>query len=240
MSNEQQTDSGSQVTLAMVLEALAFAAETPVSIEQICNTYAEVNGLDTLPSEEEVEKALDMLNASFEERGHSLRIQTWAGGFRMATTALVAPFLETFFRRERARRLTRPLMETLAIIAYKQPSARAEIDAIRGVDSGYSIRKLLSLDLISIIGRAEVAGRPMLYATTDRFLEEFGLKDLSGLPTLREAEELLGDVKFDQERLRILMSDSVDTSDQEYVNDSSNDQQKTLPKHDASPETEAQ
>ena len=122
----------------------------------------------------------------------------------MATTPSLAPFLEAFFRRERSRRLTKPLMETLAIIAYRQPSTRAEIDAIRGVDSGYAIRKLLSLDLISITGRADVVGRPMLYATTDRFLEQFGLKDLDGLPDLKQAEELLEDVNFDEERLALL------------------------------------
>ncbi len=195
--SSSETQHSREVTLAMALQALAFASETPVRITQICAVYAEVLGMDTPPGEREAEEALEMLNASFEEGGHALRIQSWAGGLRMATVAAAAPFLEAFFRRERERRLTKPLMETLAIIAYKQPSTRADVDAVRGVDSGYSIRKLLSLDLVCITGRAEVAGRPMLYATTDRFLEEFGLKDLDGLPSLREAEELLGDTNFD-------------------------------------------
>ncbi|MCY4159227.1 MAG: SMC-Scp complex subunit ScpB [Bacteroidetes bacterium] len=223
MSTEKKIGFDNRVSLAMVLEALAFASETPVSVDQVCNIYAELSGDDAIPNEKAVEDALETLNASFEKEGHALRIHTWAGGLRMATTSAVAPFLEAFFRRERARRLTRPLMETLAIIAYKQPSTRAEIDAIRGVDSGYSIRKLLSLNLVAITGRAEVAGRPMLYATTNRFLEEFGIKDLNGLPTLREAEELLGDTNFDQERLRLLVADGASSIDQKVADNSLDD-----------------
>ncbi len=203
--------------MEMVLEALAFAAETPVSAAQICSVYAEVATSDDIPTEEAVQEAVELLNASFEQQGRALRIQKWAGGLRMATTETVAPFLETFFRRERARRLTRPLMETLAIIAYRQPTTKVEVDAVRGVDSGYAIRKLLSLDLLSITGRAEVAGRPILYRTTDRFLEEFGLNDLEGLPNLRQAEELLGEANFDQERLRLLMANGIDHGDQKPV-----------------------
>lgn len=203
--------------MEMVLEALAFAAETPVSAAQICSVYAEVAASNDIPTEEAVQEAVELLNASFEQQGRALRIQKWAGGLRMATTETVAPFLETFFRRERARRLTRPLMETLAIIAYRQPTTKVEVDAVRGVDSGYAIRKLLSLDLLCITGRAEVAGRPILYRTTDRFLEEFGLNDLEGLPNLRQAEELLGEANFDQERLRLLMANGIDHGDQKPV-----------------------
>ena len=209
--------------MEMVLEALAFAAETPVSAAQIRSVYAEVAASDDIPTEEAVQEAVELLNASFEQQGRALRIQKWAGGLRMATTETVAPFLETFFRRERARRLTRPLMETLAIIAYRQPTTKVEVDAVRGVDSGYAIRKLLSLDLLSITGRAEVAGRPILYRTTDRFLEEFGLNDLEGLPNLRQAEELLGEANFDQERLRLLMANGIDHGDQKPVEHTSDE-----------------
>ena len=227
MCDSKQKASNAGVTLGMVLEALTFAAETPVSVEQICSVYAEVTASDVFPSEEEVKEAVENLNASFELEGRVLRIQYWAGGLRMATTAAVTPFLEAFFQREHARRLTRPLMETLAIIAYKQPSTKVEVDAVRGVDSGYAIRKLLSLDLLSIIGRADVPGRPILYTTTDRFLEEFGLNDLDGLPNLRQAEELLGDANFDQERLHLLMPNGLDDNGQGRANNSSDDQATT-------------
>ncbi|MXX96286.1 MAG: SMC-Scp complex subunit ScpB [Rhodothermaceae bacterium] len=227
MCDNKQKASNAEVTLGMVLEALTFAAETPVSVGQICSVYAEVTASDVLPSEETVEEAVENLNASLEQEGRALRIQYWAGGLRMATTATVAPFLEAFFQREQARRLTRPLMETLAIIAYKQPSTKVEVDTVRGVDSGYAIRKLLSLDLLSIIGRADVPGRPILYTTTDRFLEEFGLSDLDGLPNLRQAEELLGDSNFDQERLNLLIPNGLDDNGQSRTNNSSDDQATT-------------
>jgi len=204
MNNNHHAEIADLVSLSMIVETLTFAAETPVTIEQICGIYEEVVGTDAPVTQEAIEETLERLNDSYEKEGHAFRIQYWAGGLRMATTPSLAPFLEAFFRRERSRRLTKPLMETLAIIAYRQPSTRAEIDAIRGVDSGYAIRKLLSLDLISITGRADVVGRPMLYATTDRFLEQFGLKDLDGLPDLKQAEELLEDVNFDEERLALL------------------------------------
>ena len=209
MSNDHQQESGERVSLSMIVETLAFAAETPVTLEQICGIYEEVIGSESPVTAEAVEEALELLNASYEDEGHALRIQRWAGGLRMATTPSLAPFLDAFFRRERSRRLTKPLMETLAIIAYRQPSTRAEVDAIRGVDSGYTIRKLLSSDLISITGRADVVGRPMLYATTDRFLEQFGLNDLDGLPDLKQVEELLEDVNFDEDRLALLTSADV-------------------------------
>ena len=110
----------SPVTLQMVLEALAFATDAPVSVKEVCRVYAEVVGETSLPSEAAVEEALEELNDSYEIGGHTMRIQYWAGGLRMTTTESVAPFLEAFFRRERRRHLTKPLMETLAIVAYKQ------------------------------------------------------------------------------------------------------------------------
>jgi len=204
MSDYNSHHDATEVTLPMIVETLAFAADTPVSIEQICSIHAEVIGSDSPVGADAVEQALELLNSSYQNEGHAFRIQNWAGGVRMTTTAELAPFLEVFFRQERSRRLTKPLMETVAIIAYRQPSTKVEVDAIRGVDSGYAIRKLLSLDLIDLKGRADVVGRPMLYGTTSRFLEQFGLHDLDGLPNLRQAEELLEDANFDQERLRLL------------------------------------
>lgn len=209
----KQTEPDRSVTLPMVLEALAFAADIPISAKEVCRVYAEVLGEASPPSEEIVDEAFKALNDSYEIEGHTMRIQHWAGGLRMTTTESVAPFLEAFFRRERRRHLTKPLMETLAIVAYKQPATKAEINAVRGVDSGYALRKLLELNLLAIFGRADIIGRPMLYATTDRFLEEFGLKNLDELPNLRQAEELLGDTAFNEERTRLLMAKGLDMGD---------------------------
>lgn len=209
----KQKEPDRSVTLPMVLEALAFATDIPISAKEVCRVYAEVLGEASPPNEEIVDEAFKALNDSYEIEGHTMRIQHWAGGLRMTTTESVAPFLEAFFRRERRRHLTKPLMETLAIVAYKQPATKAEINAVRGVDSGYALRKLLELNLLAIFGRADIIGRPMLYATTDRFLEEFGLKNLDELPNLRQAEELLGDTAFNEERARLLMAKGLDMGD---------------------------
>lgn len=217
----------SPVTLQMVLEALAFATDVPVSAKEVCRVYAEVAGEACLPSEAAVEEAFEALNDSYEIGGHTMRIQYWAGGLRMTTTASVAPFLEAFFRSERRRHLTKPLMETLAIVAYKQPATKAEIDSVRGVDSGYALRKLLELNLLAIFGRADIIGRPMLYATTERFLEEFGLKNLDELPNLRQAEELLGDAAFNDERTRLLMAKGLDIDDRDPSSTTSESKSKT-------------
>ncbi len=223
----KQESFDSSVTLQMVLEALAFATDVPVSAKEVCRVYVEVTGGASPPSEAAVDEAFRALNDSYIIGGHTMRIQYWAGGLRMTTTESVAPFLEAFFRRERRRHLTKPLMETLAIVAYKQPATKAEIDAVRGVDSGYALRKLLELNLLAIYGRADIIGRPMLYATTERFLEEFGLKELEELPNLREAEELLGDAAFNEERTRLLMAKGLDMGDGDPSSTTSESKSKT-------------
>ena len=131
----------------------------------------------------------------------------------MATTAGVAPYLKAFFRRDRRRRLSRPLMETLAILCYRQPVIKPEVDNIRGVDSGYAIRRLLEFGLVDVMGRADAVGRPVLYGTTDRFLEEFGLADLGHLPNLRAVEELLVDPSFNRVKARHLMLKGLSSSE---------------------------
>jgi segregation and condensation protein B len=99
-------------------------------------------------------------------------------------------------------------METLAVIAYRQPVTRPEVDFIRGVNSDYAIRKLLEMGLADVEGRADSLGRPLLYGTTSLFLEQFGLNSLDDLPTLREVEELLDDPAFDEERAKLLQLDA--------------------------------
>ncbi len=195
--------------LVRVVEAVVFAADEPVSLDNIARTYAEVAGGE-VPNAESMQAAVKKLNASYEAEGHALRIHMWAGGLRMATVEAVAPYLESFFQRERPYRLSRPLMETLAILSYRQPATKAEVDHIRGVNSDYALRKLLELGLIAINGRADTVGQPMLYGTTPRFLETFGLGDLGELPNLKEVEALLNDPAFSEERARLLMLKGFD------------------------------
>lgn len=196
--------------LSRAVEALVFAADEPVTVAQIAEIFAEITQ-EAQPSSERIHEAVDRLNAAYEKHGRAVRVQAWAGGFRMATTGEVAPYLKVYFRRDRSRRLTRSLMETLAILAYKQPATKPEIDYVRGVDSDYALRRLLDAGLIDVVGRSESVGRPLLYGTTTRFLEEFGLSDLEGLPNLREIEELLDDPAFNKERARLLMLKGLDT-----------------------------
>ena len=196
--------------LARAVEALIFAADEPISADQIAEVFAEITR-EARPSTPQIQETVDRLNAQYEQQGGAIRIQAWAGGFRMSTSDEVAPYLKAFFRHDRQRRLTRSLMETLAILTYKQPTTKPEIDYVRGVDSDYALRRLLDLGLIDVVGRSDSVGRPLLYGTTPHFLETFGLSNLDGLPNLREIEELLNDPAFNKERARLLMLKGLDT-----------------------------
>ncbi len=196
--------------LARAVEALVFATNEPVAADQIAEVFAEITR-EARPSFEQIQQTVDRLNASYEQEGRALRIRAWAGGFRMSTIEEVAPYLKAFFRHDRQRRLTRSLMETLAILTYKQPATKPEIDYVRGVDSDYALRRLLDNGMIDVVGRSQSVGRPLLYGTTSHFLETFGLSDLDDLPNLREIEELLNDPSFNKERTRLLMLQGLDT-----------------------------
>lgn len=196
--------------LARAVEALVFATDEPVSPDQIAEVFAEITR-EARPSSDQIRQAVERLNAAYQQHRRALHIQAWAGGFRMSTTKDVAPYLKAFFRRDRQRRLTHSLMETLAVLAYKQPATKPEVDYVRGVDSDYALRRLLDIGLIDVVGRSNSVGRPLLYGTTAHFLEAFGLSDLDGLPNLREIEELLDDPAFNKERARLLMLKGLDT-----------------------------
>ncbi len=189
--------------LQRVAEALIFAADTPVAPEAIADVYVEVTNEDR-PDESQIRQAVDRLNRSYEETERTFRIETWAEGYRMATISSVAPFLKSYFNREQEQRLSRSLMETLSIVAYKQPCTKPEIDFVRGVDSGYAVNKLLEKGMLDVIGRSDSLGRPLLYGTTRFFLEQFGLNSLDHLPDLREIEEILDDPAFNKERAQLL------------------------------------
>jgi segregation and condensation protein B len=132
------------------------------------------------------------LNESYAAEGRGFRIEEVSGGYQLRTLPELAPFVQQL-EPVPPLRMSRASLETLAIIAYKQPVTRAEIEHVRGVDAGPLLRGLLERRLARIAGHREVPGRPILYATTPRFLEVFGLAGLSDLPTLREIEELLRD-----------------------------------------------
>jgi len=192
-------------SLTRVTEALIFAADEPVAGTAIAATYAEVTGNDEVDAAA-VEEAVAALNGAYAEEGRVFRIQAWAGGFRMATVREVAPFVRALVAAEEERRLSRSLMETLAVIAYKQPVSKPEVDFVRGVDADYALKKLLEKKFVTVVGRSDAIGRPLLYGTTDFFLEQFGLNDLDELPRPREIEQLLNDPAFVHERTELLVN----------------------------------
>lgn len=189
-------------TFDQAVEALVFAADVPLRAEDVARTYAEVTGAEV--SAADVEEAVGRINAAYRRGGRAFRIRRWGGGLRMATVEEVGPFVRALFAEDEERRLSRSLLETLAVIAYKQPITKPEIDHVRGVSSDYAVRQLLERDFVTIAGRSEAVGRPLLYATTDRFLDQFGLDGLDALPKPREVAEILADPQFNKERARLL------------------------------------
>ena len=192
-----------------VVECLAFAAEEPIPLKRIARIYSEVQGV-RMPTDEEVMVAIEKLNALYEKEGRSFRIKMWGRGVRMATHPQYAKYIRAIYQDNRPKKLSRTLMETLSIIAYSQPTTKPEIDFVRGVDSDYAVRKLLEIGLIDIVGRSDSIGRPLLYGTSERFLDQFGLSELDALPKLREVEELLGDPAFQKERLHLLALEGIE------------------------------
>ena len=197
-------------TFEQAVEAVVFASDAPLRPEDVARIYGEVTGAET--SGQEVEEAVGRINAGYRVQGRAIRIERWAGGLRMATVEEVAPFVRAQFSDAEAKRLSKSLLETLAVIAYKQPVTKPEIDHVRGVSSDYALRQLLERDLAVIAGRGEGVGRPLLYATTDHFLDQFGLDGLGDLPSPREIEEILADPVFKKERARLLAEIASPTS----------------------------
>ncbi|TAK06849.1 SMC-Scp complex subunit ScpB [bacterium] len=168
--------------LRSVLESLLFAAEAPLTVHRLSEVFEGIE-------RKEIGSALQELQAEYETAGRGFRLVEVAGGYQLRTPKENADWVKSLFR-ARPARMSRATLETLAIIAYKQPMTRAEIEAIRGVDVDGVLSTLLERRLVRIVARKDVPGRPFLYGTTGEFLEMFNLKDLSNLPTLKEMEEI--------------------------------------------------
>jgi segregation and condensation protein B len=169
--------------LSGILEALLFMAADPLPINRI------VSLLGTVPRPE-VQEALIRLKEDYTRAGRGLHLVEFAGGYRLVTKPDYAPWIKRLEKVKAPAKLSRSALESLAIIAYKQPIVRAEIEQIRGVETSGVLRTLLERKLVRIVGRKEEPGRPIMYGTTKFFLEHFGLRDLSQLPPLREFKEL--------------------------------------------------
>lgn len=167
-----------------IIEAILLTSSEPVSPGRLLGGLG-LTGRD-------VREAVDGLNKQYEAGGHAIRVAEVAGGFQLVTAEEFATWVRRFQDRGPVR-LTQAGLETLALVAFKQPVTRAEIDSVRGVDSAGVLRTLLEVDMVRIVGRSEGIGRPMLFGTTREFLLHFGLKGLADLPKPKELEELLAE-----------------------------------------------
>ncbi|MBN1869349.1 MAG: SMC-Scp complex subunit ScpB [Candidatus Omnitrophica bacterium] len=162
-----------------VIESLLFVNESPVTLEQIKKVLETVSPAD-------IKKAILNLQSGYETRKSGVMIVEIAGGYQMLSNPAYASYLRSFYKTKHKEKLSKPALESMAIIAYKQPVTRLDIELIRGVNSDGVIAHLLSKELIKVVGRKDVPGRPFVYGTTKQFLEYFGLKSLDDLPTLEE------------------------------------------------------
>lgn len=187
------------MSLKAKIEAIVYAAETPVTLEQIFqlvkdSVLAEQEGMDEAGAKARVRATLEELTAEYGSSEHGVELRQVAGGYRMSTKPEQHDMVRAFAKSLKPPiRLSLPALETLAVIAYKQPVTVPEISEIRGVDSGGVIATLLDRKLITTAGRKAVIGRPILYKTTKEFLMRFGLKDVHELPSMEEFEKLVAE-----------------------------------------------
>lgn len=224
--NDYQFIDGSR--LSSVIEALIFASDEPISADKIKSIIVEQE--DQIEIDEGVVlEFIEKLNERYDEQGMSFRIQPLAGGFTFATQQKYHFWLSVFQHQNAFRRLSQSAIETLAIIAYRQPITKPEIDQIRGVDSGYIVRQLMEKTLIEVFGRSDSPGKPLLYRTTKHFLRHFGLNDVSELPKPREIEEILKDDDMAEHRQLLLERQMMMEYDVEEEKESSSEAESKEP-----------
>src|SRR5713101_690502 len=185
------------MSLKAKVEAIIYAAETPITLDQIVQLVKEsfaAEGVDDTEIRSQVRAAIEELSVDYSSDDHGIELRQIAGGYRMSTKPEQHDLVRSFAKSLKPPiRLSFPALETLAVIAYKQPVTVPEISEIRGVDAGGVIATLLDRKLITTAGRKEVIGRPILYKTTKEFLLRFGLKDVNELPSMEEFEKLVAE-----------------------------------------------
>jgi len=189
-----------------VIESLIFSSDDPLTAGDILKAIKAIDGEDTEISAADVEEAVTQLNNQYSGQNNSFRILKIANGYLYATTEENAKYVGYLSSERTNRRLSHAALETLSIIAYKQPITKPELESIRGVNSDYILTSLLEKNLITISGRADSVGRPLLYVTTPEFLKYFGLNNLSDLPRPRELEEIMKDEDFIEQKRKIMMN----------------------------------
>lgn len=169
-----------------ILEALLLSTDRPLSAARLASVLSGVGP-------KEMEEQIGQLNASYEATGRSFRVRAVAGGYRLFTEPEFDAYVEALAVTTREARLSQAALETLAVVAYRQPVSKSDVEFVRGCDCDGVLRTLLSRRLVAIKGRSDAPGRPLLYATTDRFLEYFGLSSILDLPDWSEIAALVGE-----------------------------------------------
>ena len=177
-----------QDNIKSAVEALIFASEKPLTLEQ---ARACLDNLDAVS----VRKVIEDLRSEYEQANRGIRIIEVAGGFQMITATAFAPFLKKLFKERHVERLSKPALETLAIIAYKQPLTKLEIESLRNVNVDGVMKSLMDKNLLRICGRKKAPGRPFVFGTTKQFLEYFGLKSLEDLPKMEDFSNMAAKVE---------------------------------------------
>lgn len=168
------------------IESLIFMANPSIHFDEIRLTLNEC--FDTEFTEEQISNLVDELIHKYNQDNFALEIVEIAGGFRFMTKGTYHNTISTYLKQITHKKLSKAALETLSIVAYKQPVSKTELESIRGVNSDYSVQKLLDKELIEISGRSDGPGRPLLYGTTQKFIDYFGLKGLEDLPRIKELE----------------------------------------------------
>jgi segregation and condensation protein B len=200
MSDEASTPAGQGIR--EIIEALLFATDEPLTVSQIIDIFGilEEGEKPKKVTPEAVLGAVEELNREYAAGNRALHVVKVAGGYQFATKPEFGIWLGKMVKEKSKRKLSVSALESLAVIAYKQPVTKPEIEAIRGVNADYVLHSLLERGLVTIVGRAATPGRPLLYGTTAAFLKHFGINDLSDLPRPREIDELMAEAEFEVEK----------------------------------------
>ena len=170
--------------LKSAIEALLFVSGNPLTLDRLTSIF------EAEATQEQIVEQVRALQGEYSDRGAGIMLSEVAGGYQLATRPEHFGWIRKFKAVKVSSKLSKPALETLAIVAYKQPITRTEVEAVRGVNIGGIMRNLMERRLVKIVGKKDVPGKPMMYGTTLDFLQYFGLKDLSALPTLKEFQEL--------------------------------------------------
>ncbi len=173
--------------LAQQIEALIFTAEQPISVQEMKTCMEDL--FEAKIKEEDLAAAIVELQERYAQENYAIEILEIAGGFQFMTKPAFHPVVGQYLRQTTKKRLSRAAMETLSIIAYKQPVTKSEMEKIRGVSCDYAVQKLLEKELVDIKGRSDGPGKPLLYGTSEKFMDYFGLKNLGELPKPKDFKE---------------------------------------------------